>query len=203
MLLGMIMNKPFISCKGPVPSANKIGRRELLRLGLGGFTSLSMPGLFNLRSLGASEKQAEKTAIILVWLRGGCSHLDTFDPKPDAPAEYRGPFKQINTKVPGIQLTELLPGLASIADKYTLLRSIAHSGGGHPAGSLQMLSGDPDAQDKPGPRYPDWMSIANYLRSGDAKGIPNYIAVNPVDRYDSFTIAGSTYLGVVMMRLKF
>ena len=141
------MNKPFISCKGPVSSANKIGRRELLRLGLGGFTSLSMPGLFNLRSQGATDKHSEKTAIILVWLRGGCSHLDTFDPKPDAPAEYRGPFKQINTKVPGIQLTELLPGLASIADKYTLLRSIAHSGGGHPAGSLQMLSGDPDAQD--------------------------------------------------------
>ena len=195
MHLEFNMNKPFISCKGPVPSTNKIDRRELLRLGLGGFTSLSMPGLFNLRSQGATDKHSEKTAIILVWLRGGCSHLDTFDPKPDAPAEYRGPFKQINTKVPGIQLTELLPGLASIADKYTLLRSIAHSGGGHPAGSLQMLSGDPDAQDKPGPRYPDWMSIVNYLRSGDAKGIPNYIAVNPVDRYDSFTIAGSTYLG--------
>ncbi|NBR05532.1 MAG: DUF1501 domain-containing protein [Planctomycetes bacterium] len=189
------MNKSFINCRGLVRGTNKIGRRELLRLGLGGFTSLSMPGLFNLRNLGGAENQSEKTAIILVWLRGGCSHLDTFDPKPDSPAEYRGPFKQINTNVPGIQLTELLPGLAGIANKYTLLRSIAHSGGGHPAGSLQMLSGDPDAQDKPGPKYPDWMSIANYLRSGGTKSIPNYVAVNPVDRYDSFTIAGSTYLG--------
>lgn len=185
----------------PMPGKNvfsskyEIGRRELLRLGLGGFTSLGLPGLFNLRSLASNSRPSENSAIILVWLRGGCSHLDTFDPKPNAPSEYRGPFKQINTNVPGIHLTELLPGLAGIANKYTILRSIAHTGGGHPAGSLQMLSGDPDAQDKPGPRYPDWMSIANFLRSGGAKGIPNYVAVNPVDRYDSFTIAGSTYLG--------
>jgi len=91
------MNKPFISCKGPVSSANKIGRRELLRLGLGGFTSLSMPGLFNLRSQGATDKHSEKTAIILVWLRGGCSHLDTFD---------RSPMRQQSTVV---HLSKLIP----------------------------------------------------------------------------------------------
>jgi hypothetical protein len=58
-----------------------------------------------------------------------------------------------------------------------------------------MLSGDPDAQDKLVPRYPDWMTIANYLRTGRPRNIPNYVAVNPVDRYDNFTIAGPTYLG--------
>src|SRR4029077_12942448 len=85
--------------------------------------------------------------------------------------------------------------LSQMADRYALLRSVAHTGGGHPAGSLQILSGDPDAPDKLEPRYPDWMSIAHRLREDRPHVLPNYVAVNPVDRYDSFTIAGSTYLG--------
>lgn len=175
------------------------GRRELLRAGLGGFASLSLPGLLKLRAEAASiNKQhpsPEKTAVILVWLRGGASHLETFDPKPEAPSAYRGPYSPISTNVPGIQISELLPKLSQCADRYAIVRSLSHTGGGHPAGSLQMLSGDPAPQDKPGPRYPDWMSVANYLRFDPKKAIPNYIALNPVDRYDSFTIAGPTYLG--------
>lgn len=171
-----------------------IYRRTLLSLGLGGFANMSLPGFFQLKAAAQNEGR-KSTAIILVWLRGGPSHLDTFDPKPDAPSEFRSPFKPINTKVPGLLLTELLPKLGGIADRFSVLRSIAHTGGGHPAGSLQMLSGDPDAQDKPGPRYPDWMSVVNYLRADGPRSLPNYIAVNPVDRYDSFTIAGPTYLG--------
>src|SRR4029079_13743978 len=84
---------------------------------------------------------------------------------------------------------------AGMADRYAVVRSLMHTGGGHPAGSLQMLSGDPDAADKLEPRYPDWMCIANHLRSQGPRAIPNYIAINPVDRYDSFTIAGPAYLG--------
>ena len=97
--------------------------------------------------------------------------------------------------MPGVRVTELLPRLAKIADKYTIVRSLVHTGGGHPAGSLQVLGGDTDAQDKLKPVLPDWMTIANYLRHDPAKSIPNYVALNPVDRYDNFTIAGSTYLG--------
>ncbi|MBA3313311.1 MAG: DUF1501 domain-containing protein [Planctomycetota bacterium] len=169
-------------------------RREFLRVGLGGFASLSLPGLFQARAQAAAAA-SEPTAVILVWLRGGASHLDTFDPKPLAPSEFRGPFSPIPTNVPGIEISELLPRLAGIADRYALVRSLSHTGGGHPAGSLQVLSGDPDAQDKPGPRYPDWMTIANHLRSGPRRALPNYVAVNPVDAYDNFTIAGPSYLG--------
>jgi len=172
-------------------------RREFLRLGLGGFTSLAAADLSRLRAgttaRGGSTAQA--TAIILVWLRGGASHLETFDPKPEAPAEFRGPFDAIETNVPGIFVGELLPRLSRIADKYALVRSLAHTGGGHPAGSLQVLSGDPDAQDKLVPHYPDWMTVAHYLRADPRRTIPNYVAVNPVDRYDNFTIAGPSYLG--------
>lgn len=154
--------------------------------------------------------------MILVWLRGGPSHLETYDPKPDAPSEYRGVFSPISTCVPGLQLCELLPRHARIADKFLLLRSMTHNGGGHPAGSLQMLTGDTDPQDKDKPVFPDWMTIANYLRAQEraqgrdisnasvdavsraqnalSKALPNYVGVNPVVRYDNFTIAGPGYL---------
>lgn len=184
------------NCPGPVRLSDRrrISRRDVLRVGLGGFASLSLPGLLRTRSVAAA--QSERTAIILVWLRGGASHLDTFDPKPHVSTDYRGPFSPISTSVPGTQITELLPRLAGIADRYTLVRSLSHTGGGHPAGSLQMLSGDPDAQDKLEPKYPDWMCVANHLRNTGPREIPNYVAVNPVDRYDSFTIAGPSYLGL-------
>lgn len=167
-------------------------------MGLTGFSSLGLGNLLGLRAARAAAEgpaTSEKTAIILVWLRGGCSHLDTFDPKPQVSSEFRGPFSPIDTAVPGIQITELLPRVAAIADRWSLLRSIAHGGGGHPAGSLQMLGGDPANQDKQKPVYPDWMSVAAWARRGGARQIPPYVAVNPVDRYDSFTIAGPTYLG--------
>ena len=183
-------------------------RRDLLKAGLYGFSGLSLGDLLRQRAFAidhaakpgdairySKNRLGESTAIIMVWLRGGCSHLDTWDPKPDAPSEFRGPFNPINTNVPGIVLTELLPKLSKCADKYTLLRSVAHTGGGHPAGSLQVLAGDPAAADKTLPEMPDWMSIANYLRYSQKREIPNYITVNPVDRYDAFTIAGATYLG--------
>lgn len=183
-------------------------RRELLKFGMYGFGGVSLSQLLRARAAAddvvaepgagrrtSKNRHGERTAIILVWQRGGCSHLDTWDPKPDAPTEFRGPYSTIDTNVPGIRLTELLPSLSKCADKFTLLRSIAHTGGGHPAGSLQVLAGDTDAKDKTLPVLPDWMSIANYLRHNPKREIPNYVTVNPVDRYDAFTIAGSTYLG--------
>ena len=169
-------------------------RREFLRVGLSGFASLSLPGLLQLRALAGTANPSPKTAIILVWLRGGASHLETYDPKPDAPSEIRGIFGSIPTSVPGMRLCELLPRHAKIADKFTLLRSMSHTGGGHPAGSLQMLTGDPDAQDKEKPVFPDWMTVANLLRADPKRTLPNYVGVNPVVRYDNFTIAGSAYV---------
>lgn len=174
-------------------------RRAILKAGLGGFSALSFADVLRLQAMSQASspitKKEERTAVILVWLRGGASHLETFDPKPQAPLEFRGPYSPIDTNVPGIQIGELLPRLATIADKYSILRSMAHTGGGHPAGSLQVLAGDTDAADKVTPVLPDWMSIASYLRRDSLRSLPNYIAVNPVDRYDSFTIAGPAYLG--------
>ncbi|MBI3868649.1 MAG: DUF1501 domain-containing protein [Verrucomicrobia bacterium] len=180
--------RPLPACPGPM------ARREFLRVGLSGFATLSLPGLLQLRALAGTAGSGPKTAIILVWLRGGASHLETYDPKPDAPSEIRGVFGPISTSVPGMRLCELLPRHARIADKFTLLRSMSHTGGGHPAGSLQMLTGDTDAQDKEKPIFPDWMTVANLLRADPKRTLPNYVGVNPVVRYDNFTIAGSAYV---------
>src|SRR5687767_14953157 len=82
-----------------------VGRREFLRAGLAGFGSLSLPGLLRLRAE-AGPAPREQTSVIVVWLRGGASHLETYDPKPDSPAEYRGPYRAIATRTPGLQVGE-------------------------------------------------------------------------------------------------
>src|SRR5437660_8648746 len=161
-------------------------RREFLRAGLAAFGALSLPALLRLRSEAALPEARERTAVIVVWLRGGASHLETYDPKPDAPSDYRGPFAALATRTPGLRVGELLPRHARISDRFTILRSVAHTGPGHPSGSLQLLSGDPDSQDKPKPAYPDFMSVAHRLRSDPRRPLPNYVGVNPIARYDGF-----------------
>jgi uncharacterized protein (DUF1501 family) len=179
------------------PTPTLLGRRELLRLGLTGFAGLSLSDLYRLQAASGAVPQAERTAVILVWLRGGASHLETFDPKPLAPNEYRGPYKPIATSVPGTSISELLPRHAQIAHRFNILRSMAHTGPGHPAGSLQLLSGDPAPQDKQGPVFPDFLAIANHARSRADTGrtLPNYVGVNGVTDYDGFKITGPAYLG--------
>ncbi len=176
------------------PCTGPLNRRGFMKIGLAGFGTLSLPGLLRLRAENATKPPQEKTAVIMVWLIGGLSHVDTYDPKPDIGSEYRGPFKVIPTNVPGTHLTELLPLQAKIADKFTLIRSMTHRSGGHPAGHLRMLSGDPDERDKTAPRYPDWMCVANFLRSkkaGRTGPLPNYVAINPIEG----GYAGPAYLG--------
>src|ERR1700722_18265834 len=95
--------KPLTDCSGP------LHRREFLRAGLAAFGSLSLPGLFHWRAKAGLPTANERTAIIVVWLRGGASHLETYDPKPDAPSEYRGPYGTLATKTPGLRVGELLP----------------------------------------------------------------------------------------------
>jgi hypothetical protein len=171
-------------------------------MGLGGFASLSLPGLLRLQASSARAEEiggkpkSEKSAVIMVWKPGGCSHIDTYDPKPDAGSEYRGPFSTIETKVPGLLFSELLPMQAAIADKFTVLRSMRQTAGGHPAGSMQMLSGDPDTRDKPKPKFPDWMTVTNYLRSQHGprtNPLPLYAGINPPLEYNGPAYLGDAY----------
>jgi uncharacterized protein (DUF1501 family) len=188
------MSNPPQICPGP-RDFGRTGRRAFLQTGIAGFAGLSLPAILRLQSqaAAASTTKREKTAVIMVWQPGGVSHLDTYDPKPNAAVEYRGPFSTIETKIPGLRFTELLPKQAAMADRFAVLRSMHQTAGGHPAGSMQLLSGDPDTRDKPKPRYPDWMTVANYMRSLDGPRecpLPAYVGVNPPLEYN-----GPAYLG--------
>src|SRR2546422_833279 len=129
-------------------------RREFLRVGSSAMLGMSLPQIFALQASapsGAAPKAAKKgfgkaKSVIFLFLQGGPSHLDIWDPKPDAPSNIRGEFKAIKASVDGIQLSETMPLLAKQADKYTLIRSMSYTPVGlfnHTAAIYQMLTGFP------------------------------------------------------------
>jgi hypothetical protein len=125
-------------------TCQSLSRRAFLQAGSLGALGLSMADLLAVRAAKAQSSGPENgraRAVILLWLWGGPSHLDTFDMKPDAPLEYRGPFEPIATKVPGVRVCELLPGLARRADRFALLRSLHHESNDHGVAGTIALTG--------------------------------------------------------------
>src|SRR5262249_22075530 len=130
---------------------HRLDRRGALRAGAIGLVGLGLADLLRGEALAA--KKPGGTALlpgfgrargcILIWLKGGPSHLDTFDPKPHAPWEIRGSFETIATRVPGIWFTEHVSQLARVADKLTIVRSLAHRDNGHPSAAYEMTTGHP------------------------------------------------------------
>ncbi|MCE9534755.1 MAG: DUF1501 domain-containing protein [Planctomycetes bacterium] len=162
-------------------------RRTFLR------TSLAGLGSFGLADLLQAEERttASPKSIIVLWLWGGASHMETFDMKPDAPAEYRGDFRPIRTNVPGIDICEHLPRLARLADKYALIRSLRHDSQGHVSATHTFLSGYPGevAETNHKPNYPYIWSAASRVLGERATGMPPYVGM-PAIRYH-----GAAYLG--------
>src|SRR5258708_4623383 len=115
-----------------------INRRSFLQLGVAGMASVGLPEL--LRARAESPAGTRNTSVILLWLDGGPSHLDMYDMKPDAPAEYRGIWRPIRTRVPGMDITELYPRQARLADKFSIVRSLHHNTGDHFARGHRMLT---------------------------------------------------------------
>lgn len=114
-------------------------RRWFLKAGALGAAGLSLPHLLQQEALAGSGNRLN--SVILLWMRGGPSHIDMWDPKPDAPAEYRGEFGTIPTNVPGINLTDMLPKTASIMDKWSIVRSLHHHDAGHSTGDQLCFTG--------------------------------------------------------------
>jgi hypothetical protein len=150
-----------------------VGRRGVLQIGAAGVLGLSTLDLALLREAGAAQKK--ERACILLWLSGGPSQLDTFDPKPEAPAEIRGPFAPIPTNVDGMQVTELFPKMARRAHQYSLLRSVYHTLDDHSRGMCWMLAGRVHDSVK----YPTMGSVVARVRaaSGTASAMPPFVAV--------------------------
>jgi hypothetical protein len=155
-----------------------LDRRGFLRAGLLGLTGLGLADLLKLRALAGTP--SANTACILVWLGGGPSHLETYDLKPDAPAEYRGEFRPIRTSVPGLHICEHLPAQARCAHRFTVLRSCSHGFPGHLDGSQHFLAGRPAQLTNGGTEtsiHPEVGAVVKYARRASRPTLPSYVAV--------------------------
>src|SRR5437762_210932 len=156
-----------------------LNRRNFLQLGVAGLASVGLPQLLHAREESAARSgSAKDTSVILIWLDGGPSHMDLYDMKPDAPAEYRGLWKPVRTKVPGFDVTELFPKQAQVTDKFSVVRSLYHNTGDHFAGGHRMLTtkdmGVSGANNAP--KFPGIGAIVNRAVGPRVKGMPGYTA---------------------------
>ncbi len=156
-----------------------VTRRGFLRVGALGFAGLTMADMLRLRARAAAQGGASRdTAVIQVFLQGGPTHIDTYDPKPDAPKEIRGEFQPISTRVPGVRLTELFPKQALVMDKLAVIRSLHHDTPDHNSGTHWVMTGFPAstnflrANDRPSVG-----SIVAKLRGSNALGVPPYVGI--------------------------
>lgn len=175
------------NCIGTLP------RRALLRLGFAGLGWVTLPELLRLQSVTAAEgSKLSGKSLIVLWLWGGPSHMETFDLKPDAPLEYRGEFRPITTKAPGLLISEWLPRLAEQGDKLAIIRSLHHDSPGHVSSTHTMMTGYPGnvAEMAPfRPDYPDFWSVTSKMRGAQLPGVPVHVAL-PRIRYN-----GAAHLG--------
>ena len=156
-----------------MPGKWNSSRRTFLQQVLTGMGAFSIPHVAQLRAASNSPR-AKDTSIILLWQDGGPSHFETFDPKPDAPAEIRGDLDPISTKLPGIQFCEVLPQLASLADRFTIIRSLRQASSNHVSASHTFVTGyDRTGVIKGPPANPDFSSVISFMRAGQNGQIPN------------------------------
>lgn len=160
-------------CGGPIQ------RREFLRAGTLALGGLGLPQL--LASRAEAGTQSVETSVILFWMWGGPSQLETWDMKPQAPSEYRGPFSPIATSVPGIEICELFPQHAKLADRFSIVRSLHHEMASHNDGSIELLTGKTPAKADPTStaksEHPDLGMIASRSRGPRSSGLPQYIGI--------------------------
>jgi uncharacterized protein (DUF1501 family) len=149
-----------------------ISRRQLLQVGGIGMLGLGLPELLRGAAPAPAARAAggEQKSCIFIFQYGGASHLDSWDPKPAAPLEIRGPYQPISTAVPGLHVGELLPRLAGLADRYCLVRSMTHHSGAHEEAINVSLTG----QTRPAERAPYFGSVMAKLRPATRK-IPSYV----------------------------
>lgn len=179
-----------------------ITRRDTLQLGLAGLVAGGFSGA--LRAAAATEQskiRRQATACILIWMDGGPSHYETFDPKPEAPSEFRGEFATVETRIAGIHYSQHMQRLAKIADKTAVIRSIRHDQGNHGAGNHYMMTGAP-------PRIPvgcgAFVSFHPSMGSAVARecpappGLPGYFSMPEMSRSGGPNFLGAQYAPFVV-----
>ena len=155
-------------------------RREFLYVGLLGGLGLSLPGFLKNQAAAAQKfypsKEGIAKGVIHIFLPGGLSHQESFDPKPLAPAEYRGPFGSIDTKLKGIQFGQFMKHTSQIADKLTIIRSMTHGEAAHERGTHNMFTG---YRPSPAVEYPSIGSVISH-ELGPRNNLPPYVCVPSV-----------------------
>jgi len=157
-------------------------RRDLLKVGPLALSASVLPGLFDgtARTEFASNPTAKAKSVIFLWMGGGVTHIDSFDPKPDAPEQIRGTLSAISTALPGVFFSEVCPNLARIANELAVVRSFSHDSDDHLLSQVYTLSGRKVTQAQLFTE-PNIGAIVNYLL-GPRNGLPGYIAVPGITR---------------------
>ena len=177
-----------------------VSRRDCLKLGLGALCGAGFVDLLRLKAR-ASTDTAVARSVILIWMDGGPTHYETFDPKPNAPAEIRGEFQPIATRTPGMHFSEHMQKLAAISHKLAIVRSIRHDQGNHGAGNHYMMTGAP-------PRipvgcgafvsfHPSLGSVTAHER-GAPHGLPAYFSMPSMSRSGGPNFLGARYAPFVV-----
>ncbi len=180
---------------------NRLNRRSFIEAGsllLGGLT---LPDLLQKRAEAQQQGKVTKdTSVILIWLQGGPSHMDTYDLKPDAPLEYRGDVSPISTVVPGMDICEYLPRHAEVADRFNIIRSISHGFANHAAGAGRFLSGyNPFRLLDPLAQYPCLGPVVSKMLHGERDpSVPVYVADSANVYGGGAAGLGSAYLPFVV-----
>jgi uncharacterized protein (DUF1501 family) len=157
-----------------------LDRRGMLKASIAGVAGLSLPGLLRARAhaVESGQKMKSRKSVILLWMAGGPSHIDTLDPKPDRPYQNRGPFGITSTRLPGVIICEHLPKLAAMLDKFTIIRSVDPRYSSHEPNTV-MQSGNNDAEPRINPeaeRYPAIASLVAKFRGPNHPAMPPYVA---------------------------
>lgn len=166
--------------QGQATTCNGATRRDILQVGALGAVGLSLPQYLQAKEAGAVAKGKDSRACIMIFNLGAPSQLDTFDMKPEAPAEVRGPFQAIDTNVKGIQISEILPMHAKVADKFSFVRSCHHTGAAvHDAGWQMMQTGRLFSG---GVNTPHVGSVCSYLKGRKTDLPPFVVLPEPMGR---------------------
>jgi hypothetical protein len=168
---------PMLELTGnSITSCDGVSRRNFFRVGSLTVGGLALSDVLRARAAAAEMGAAPNdTAVILLWLAGGPSHIDMYDLKPGAPAEFRGEFHEIDTNVPGIRISEHLPLQAAVMNKLAVVRSATHTNAGHGMGSQWMLTGYQPTIEVNDNIYPSVGSVASKMRGPNTPGLPAYV----------------------------
>jgi len=165
-----------------------VARRDFLRLGTLGLGGLALPQILRAEAQGGSEKTR---SVVMIYLCGGPTQHETFDPKPNAPVEIRGSYQPISTKLPGVQFCELLPKLSAMADKFSIVRSLVGMKNRHE--SFQCYTGRPGGRsgdNEPSGGWPTFGSVVSKMLGPSNSGTVPYVDASPGMSYSPYRNRG-------------